>query len=127
MSISMETKKIENFTDLIAWKEAQKYALSIYTITKKFPENERFGLTNQIRRAVVSITSNVAEGFGRSTAKDKAQFYAIAKGSLLESQSQLLLAKDLNYVSSVEYGSLEANIIQIARLLSGLMKSSIDK
>lgn len=123
----MEMGKIKNFTDLIAWKEAQKYALSIYTITKKFPENERFGLTNQIRRAVVSITSNVAEGFGRNTAKDKAQFYAIAKGSLLESQSQLLLAKDLNYVSSAEYDSLEINIIQIARLLSGLMKSSVDK
>lgn len=123
----METGKIKNFTDLIAWKEAQNYALSIYAITKKFPENERFGLTNQIRRAVVSITSNVAEGFGRNTAKDKAQFYAIAKGSLLESQSQLLLAKDLHYVSSAEYSILEINIIQIARLLSGLMKSSIDK
>ena len=74
---------ISNFTDLIAYKKAHELVIEVYKITKKFPEDEKFGLTNQIRRAGISITSNIAEGFARMTAKDKAHFYGIALLNLL--------------------------------------------
>jgi len=120
-------EKIRNFTDLVAWKEAHQLVLHIYKLTNKFPNEEKFGLVNQTRRAVVSITSNIAEGFGRNTAKDKSQFYSIAKGSLLEVQSQLLIAKDLEYIKDGGCKLLEENIIKVAKLLSGLMKSAASK
>ena len=114
--------EIKNFTDLIAWQKAHTLVLEIYKITKLFPEDERFALTNQLRRAAVSITSNVAEGFGRNTPRDKVHFYSIAKGSLLETQSQLLVAKDLGYLENASYEILEPKIIEVAKLLSGLKK-----
>ena len=92
-------KKIRSFTDLESWKEAHKMAIDIYRATEDFPQKEVFGLTNQIRRASVSIVSNIAEGFSRQTAKEKAQFYYISKGSNAEVQSQLLIARDIGYLS----------------------------
>ena len=77
-------ERIKSFTDLIAWQEAHKLALIVYKTTKKFPENEKFGLVSQMRRSAVSITSNIAEGFSRVSKKEKLQFYAIARGSLTE-------------------------------------------
>jgi len=74
-------KKIKSFTDLNAWREAHKLALIVYKITKDFPKEEMFGLTSQMRRAVVSITSNIAEGFSRQSYSEKVQFYSIAQGS----------------------------------------------
>lgn len=91
--------KIRSFTDLFAWKEGHKLVLKIYNISENFPQKEVFGLTNQIRRAAVSITSNIAEGFSRLTTKDKCQFYAIAIGSLTELQNQLLVARDVGYIT----------------------------
>jgi four helix bundle protein len=119
--------KIQNFTDLEAWKEAQKIVLVIYTVTKMFPPDEKFGLTNQIRRASVSIVSNIAEGFGRNSAKDKAHFYAIAKGSLLDVESQLLVAKDLNFINEKIFMEINTSIRLTIRLISGLVKSAMDK
>ncbi len=119
--------KIQNFTDLEAWKEAQKIVLVIYKITKTFPPDERFGLTNQIRRASISIVSNIAEGFGRNSAKDKAHFYAIAKGSLLETESQLLVAKDLAFINEETFNEINMSIRLAIRLISGLVKSAMDK
>jgi four helix bundle protein len=77
-------EKIVKFRDLTAWKEAHILVLLIYKISDKFPDKEKFGLTNQIRRASVSISSNIAEGFGRYSAKDKTHFYTMAKTSLAE-------------------------------------------
>lgn len=93
----MAENKIKSFTDLNAFKEAHKLALLIYKTTKYFPKEEKFSLIDQMRRAAISITSNIAEGFSRNTIKDKCQFYTLAQGSLSELQSQLLLAKDLGY------------------------------
>lgn len=76
--------KIQSFTDLNAWKEGHKLALIIYEITNKFPKEEIFGLSNQLRRAVVSITSNIAEGFSRQSYKEKAHFYFTSLGSTTE-------------------------------------------
>lgn len=119
--------KIKSFTDLIAWQKAHKVVLTIYRITKDFPSDEKFGLTNQIRRASVSITSNIAEGFGRSTGIDKNRFYAMANGSVFETQSQFVLAKDLGYLPEKEFDILFKDLEEVSRLTSGLMKSSPDR
>src|SRR3989344_224377 len=89
-----QKKKIQSFTDLEVWRESHKLVLMVYKFTKNFPKNELFGLTSQLRRAVVSITSNIAEGFSRFSYKEKIQFYSIAFGSLTEVQNQLLISKD---------------------------------
>jgi len=81
--------KIKTFKDLETWKQAHKLVLVIYKLTKTFPKEEKYSLTDQIRRAVVSISSNIAEGFARDSKKDKIRFYSIALGSLIEVQNQL--------------------------------------
>jgi four helix bundle protein len=117
-----ENKKIESFTDLIAWQEGHKLVLMIYKITKNFPKEELFILVNQMRRAAISITSNIAEGFSRNTAKDKVQFYAIAQGSLTELQNQLVVARDLNYLDSKIFIEVANQTIIVAKLINGLKK-----
>ena len=116
--------KIQNFTDLTSYKIAHSLVLKVYKIIKRFPIEERFALSDQMRRSVISITSNIAEGFSRNTAKDKSQFYAIAKGSVTELQSQALIAKDLSYITESEYKDLENDIVNIIRLVSGLIRSA---
>ena len=116
-------KKINSFGDLYAWQEGHKLALFIYKATKGFPDDEKFGITNQMRRAAISITSNIAEGFSGRTRKDKAQFYAIALGSTTELQSQILTAKDLQYVAENEASALYAQSITVHKLINGLIKS----
>lgn len=81
-----------------------------------------FGLTSQMRRAAVSVSSNIAEGFSRGTAKDKAQFYVVSKGSLTELESQTILAKDLDYIEESTFQELNANFSKTGRLLTGLLK-----
>ncbi len=114
--------KVKKFSDLEAWKTSHKLAIEIYGVTKDFPKEELFGITNQMRRASVSISSNIAEGFSRKTLRDKSQFYTIAKGSLTELESQLLLAKDIKYLSEVKFGELHLLVQQAGKLLTGLIK-----
>jgi len=116
--------KIKSFVDLNAWKEFHSLVLKTYKTTNSFPKTEQFGLTNQIRRASVSITSNIAEGFSRSSYKDKAHFYSMALGSTTEVQSQIMIARDLNYISLEEFVDFENQIIVVHKLLNGLIKSS---
>ena len=115
-------KKITSFTDLVAWKKSHLFALEIYKITKKFPNEEKYGLVDQLRRASISITSNLAEGFSRKTSKEKIRFYYIAFGSLLEIQSQLLISKDLGYFKDAK--NVFIKIIEIKKLISGVIKSA---
>jgi len=122
--MNQEYKKIKSFTDLNAWKEAHKLVLLIYKITRGFPKEEQFGLISQLRRAVVSITSNIAEGFSRSSYKEKSQFYSIALGSLTEVQNQLIIARDLGYITKEEFRSLAEQTITINKLLNGIIKKS---
>src|SRR3989344_4185938 len=117
-----EVGKIKSFTDLNAWREAHSLVLDIYQITKQFPREEQFGLTNQIRRAVVSITSNIAEGFSRNSYKEKSQFYSMALGSLTEVQNQLLIARDLKYIAESEFTKFAEKTITVNKLLNGLIK-----
>lgn len=116
--------KIVYFTDLNAWKMAHRLVLATYKITKKFPQEELFALTSQMRRAAISITSNIAEGFSRHSYKEKANFYAMAQGSLTELQSQLLISRDIGYISAEGYDEILALSIVAHKLLSGLIKSS---
>ena len=112
--------KIQKFTDLIAWQKAHILALSTYQLTQSFPSDERFGLMSQMQRAAVSISSNIAEGFGRGTAKDKIQFYLIAKTSLNELHSQILIAHDLGYAKEID--SILAQIDEASRLITGILR-----
>lgn len=99
----MEKKKIKSFTDLEAWQEAHKLVLILYKITEEFPKKEIFCLVSQMRRAAISVSSNIAEGFSRNTVGEKCQFYAMALGSLTELQNQLLVARDVKYIDSSEF------------------------
>lgn len=119
-----DTKKIHTFKDLGAWREAHALVLEVYAITRKFPKEELFGIVSQMRRAAVSITSNIAEGFGRISYKEKSQFYSIAQGSLAELESQILVAKDLGYLSISEALKVEAQVAVVSRVLGGLARKS---
>ncbi|PIR66781.1 MAG: four helix bundle protein [Parcubacteria group bacterium CG10_big_fil_rev_8_21_14_0_10_36_14] len=120
----MAENKLKSFTDLNAWKEAHKLVLMIYKIIKDFPKEEISGLTNQIRRAVISITSNIAEEFSRNSCKERIQFYAISLGSLSESQNQLLTVRNVGYISNDKFKIIaEQNILTI-KLLNGLIRSA---
>ena len=122
-----EENKIRSFTDLNVWKEGHKLVIMIYKVTKQFPKDELFGLTNQIRRAVVSITSNIAEGFSRNTFKDKTQFYSIALGSLTETQNQLLVARDVGYIDNNLFKEIGNQTVVVSKLCNGLLKSNRSK
>jgi four helix bundle protein len=117
----------KSFRDLLVWQEAFELTLLIYVLTRSFPKDEVFGLTSQMRRAAVSITSNIAEGFGRNGWKEKDQFYAVANGSLLELESQLLVAEGVGYTDSESIGSIFEQISLSGRLLRGLIKVNKEK
>jgi len=117
-------KKIRKFTDLNAWKEAHELVLMTYKITKVFPKEERFGLTSQLRRCAVSITSNIAEGFSRQSYKEKVQFYSVALGSVTELQNQILIARDVGYIVKNEFQKIAKQSIRVHKIINGLIKSS---
>ena len=119
-----EKPKIKAFTDLIAWQEGHKLVLIIYRVTKQFPKEELFGLVMQLRRAAVSITSNIAEGFSRQSYKDKLHFYSMALGSLTELQNQILVSKDINFLLINDFKEIEIQSVKVSKLLNGLIKSS---
>lgn len=110
-------EKIRFFTDLLFWKKGRELTLHVYRITKTFPPEERYGLTSQMRRSAISITSNIAEGFGRRGKADKARFYDISIGSLYELQSQFLIAQDVQLVSKEDFNVCDGLIQETRRLL----------
>lgn len=122
--VSMIECLIREFTDLDAWKKSHEVVLLTYKATKHFPKEELFGIVNQMRRAAISAESNIAEGFGRNTAKDKRHFFGIAKGSLLELQSQSITSRDLEYITEEEYREMKTALIHAIRLCAGLVRST---
>jgi four helix bundle protein len=114
--------KIRSFTDLYAWQEGHKLLLMIYKETENFPSKEIFGLTNQIRRAAVSVTSNIAEGFSRNSAREKCQFYSMSHGSITELQNQLLIARDVGYLSKIKFDKIAGQTVVVSKLISGLKR-----
>lgn len=121
--VFMGEEKIKSFTDLNAWKKSYQLLLEIYKITKQFPKEELYCLVSQIRRSALSVVSNIAEGFSRRGEKDKRQFYYISLGSLTELQTQLLLTKDLSYITKQQFTCLAQLTITIHKLINGLIKS----
>ncbi|MFH0814516.1 MAG: four helix bundle protein [Candidatus Falkowbacteria bacterium] len=119
----MENKKIKNFYELEAWQKARDLTLQIYNITKTFPKEELFGITNQLRRASASIMANIAEGFARFHFKDKIKFYYMARASAAEVQSFLFLSEALRYIDQPTLQKLSAQCEESARLINGLINS----
>ncbi|MCK5413022.1 MAG: four helix bundle protein [Candidatus Pacebacteria bacterium] len=115
--------KIKSFTDLIAWKKGHSLVIMVYKITNDFPQKEVFALTNQMCRCVVSITSNIAEGFSRKGTKEKIQFYHMSLGSLTELQNQLLVARDIGYLQEEKFSELAKQTVEVSKLINGLIRS----
>jgi four helix bundle protein len=113
--------EVTTYKDLDVWQQTRILVKTIYQFTKKFPKEEQFGLTNQIRRAAVSIPSNIAEGCGRNHFKDSIQFFFIARASLYELETQIILACDLEYILEQELLSVTDQITRCKKLLNGFI------
>jgi len=115
---------IRSFTKLAAWQQGHQLVLMIYKTIAILPPEEKYGLADQLRRAAISITSNIAEGFSLKTVKDKRKSYRIALGSLTEIQNQLLAARDLHYINQEQFQVLAKQSVYVSKLLNGLIKSA---
>ena len=117
---------VQSYRDLIAWQKAMDFAAEVYRVTRSFPKEELYGVTSQLRRAAVSIPSNIAEGQGRQTTGEFRQFLGHARGSLLETETQLLLSERLKYVERANSETLLQQSAELGRILNGLI-SSLDR
>ena len=113
----------QSFRDLAVWQRAVAMSLEIYKLASVFPDSGRFGLTNQLRRAAVSVTSNIAEGYGRSTRGEYLQFLGHARGSNSELETQLIIARELGFGSKQMLHKAETSCNEVGRMLGALMKS----
>ena len=116
-----------NFEKLEVWKYSIEFAKNIYEITETFPDTEKFGLVSQIRRAAVSISSNLAEGSAKQSLKDQARFTEIAFGSLMEILNQTILAFKLNFIKEKYYFNVREYIDNLSRQLTALKKSQVSR
>ena len=116
-----------SFEKLIVWQKSIELAKIIYSVTSQFPKEETYGLSSQIRRAVVSISSNIAEGYVKSSAKEQVRFTEIAYGSLMEVLSQVIIANKIGYIIEDDYLILRQDIEEISRMLNALRNSQIEK
>lgn len=114
---------LKNFKELHVWQKAYQLCLEVYNVSKKFPAEEKFGLTSQMRRAAISIPSNIAEGYGRKTIPDYVRCLYIAYGSTCELETQTLLCGDLNYLDKTKQNLLLERIKEVERMLMALIKS----
>jgi four helix bundle protein len=112
-----------SYRDLLVWQKAKKLALDVYRATEAFPKPETYGMTSQVRRAAVSVVSNIAEGQGRLTRGEFRQFLGLSRGSLLELDTQLLLATELGYLEDKVSEALDGQIYQVLGLLDRLIRS----
>ena len=111
---------VRNYKDLDVWKKAMDLAVDVYALTENFPSSETYGLTMQMRRAAVSVPSNIAEGQARVSTKDFKRFLSISLGSLFELETQLILANRLGYIEKARFGIVLEKLQEIARMLRGL-------
>lgn len=115
------------YRNLVAYQKGKEVVKLTYMLLEKFPKNEQYALCDQLRRASISITSNIAEGMSRSSNKEKFHFIEISYGSLMELSSQFDIAFDLNYITKEDLAMIDDKVIEVARLLSGLQKSFSEK
>ena len=115
------------FENLNAWQESRKLVISVYQLLDKFPKFEKYALCDQIRRSIVTVPSNIAEGSGRVSIKEQLHFYEIAYGSLMETYNQLILAADLKYIGEQNLEDMRPQIDIVARMMNGLRSSLLKK
>ncbi|MBR5083245.1 MAG: four helix bundle protein [Prevotella sp.] len=114
---------MNNHKNLIVWQKSMEFVTAIYVVTKTFPKEEFFGIVSQMRRAAISIPSNIAEGYGRVYDKETSKFLSIALGSASEIETQLIISKNLDYIDVQEAQKLIEQIEEIIRMLTALIKS----
>jgi four helix bundle protein len=115
-----------SFEKLTVWVDSKELIKLIYSVTKNFPDEEKFGLTSQLRRATVSVASNLAEGTSRKTNKDKAHFTTISYSSLMEVLNQVIISKELNFINENDYSTIRDSIQKIANKLNALRNSQLN-
>ena len=115
--------RIKSYKDLIVWQKAIDLVTEIYSVTKTFPNEEKFGIVNQPNRAVVSIPANIAEGWGRESSKSYLQFLRISRGSLMEVETLILISKNLNYIDEERFKLISNKVEEVGKILQGLIKS----
>jgi four helix bundle protein len=120
--ITDNEKRTTNYFELDVWKRCRELVNEIYRLTKNFPKEEIYGITNQIRRCAISIPSNIAEGCGRQHTNDSLQFFYISRGSLYELETQLFLCNDQNYISENELSLTLKLVIECKKLLNGFIR-----
>lgn len=120
-------KETQKYRKLLVYEKATELVVHVYTLLKKFPKEEQYALCDQLRRAVVSVPSNIAEGVGRISIKDRAHFWEIAYGSLLEVNCQMDVAKRLEYITTEELKMIDQECVELARMLSGLRSSILQE
>ena len=113
-------EKTRDFTELIVWQKAHQFVLQIYSLTSRFPREELFGITSQIRRAAISIAANIAEGYTKRVARDKARFFNTAQGSLSECKYYIILTRDLKFSHDEKIASL---LDEVSRLLNSYTRA----
>lgn len=118
-------EKSKSFEDLLVWQKGHQFVLEVYKITKQFPKEEIYGLTSQFRRASISITANIAEGYKRLSNKEKLRFYNIAQASLEECKYFLILSRDLEYTN--EFKKLNDLINEVSKMLNSYCRSIANK
>lgn len=111
--------KVKSYKELVVWQKSVLLVKLVYRITQNFPDEEKFGLVSQIRRCVISIPSNIAEGFGRGSRNNFLNFLRIAQGSLYELETQLIISKELNFINEIQ--ELEALIVEINKMLGSMI------
>jgi len=119
--------KTFSFENLEVWKDTKEFTVILYKLTKSFPDDERFGLISQLRRAVISVSSNISEGSSRATAKDQAYFYNLAFSSLMEVHSQILVSIELNFIQKEKEEELRDIIAKIGNKLNALRNASLKR
>jgi len=119
----MSGNKISSYKDLIAWQKGIELTTIIYKILNQFPKDERFGLISQISRSCTSIPANIAEGWGRDSNQNFINYLKIAKGSLYELETHLIVSKNINYISDETLKNLQIKIEEISKIINGLIKS----
>ena len=113
--------EINSYRDLDVWKQSRQLVKSVYQLSRYFPKEEQFGLTNQLRRAAISVPSNIAEGSGRNHSKDSIQFFFIARGSLYEIETQLIISFDLEYISDSHLKEVLEQVTRCKKLINGFI------
>jgi len=114
---------MHNYKELKVWGKAVNFAVDVYKSTESLPQDERFGLTSQIRRSVVSVSSNIAEGAGRNTKGEFNQFLGIAYGSSCELETQLIIAEKLNFIKKNELEKMQLELVEIQKMIYNLKRS----